>query len=113
MTTALFTETNARPPSLGASMPSSAYAVASRSIFGAADRAVAVDRPSQLRANVGVRHGARAGREQAFARQRVDPHAPIFAAHHRDCVGDLFFVGRDASVTSTTFPESSSMVRLV
>ena len=62
--------------------------------LGAADGAVAIDGPGEVRPDVAVGHGDGLVREHARRAQRVDPHLPILAAHHRDGIGDLLLAGR-------------------
>src|SRR6266702_2660259 len=62
--------------------------------LGRADRTVPVDVVRDLFAEVGERGRLRAVGEHAGVEQGVDPHLPVFAAHHRDGVVDLGLRGR-------------------
>ncbi len=61
--------------------------------FCRADGAVAINRPGQLRADVGIGQRTDAGRQQTLAGERFHPQAPIVTAHYGHGVGDFLFVG--------------------
>ena len=63
-------------------------------ILGVADGPVAIDWMGNFRADVGISDRANAVGEHARFGERFDPHLPVFPAHDRDGVGDLFFVRR-------------------
>ncbi len=59
-------------------------------LLGRTDRAVPVDCLGDLFAHVGEGRGGAAVGQHAGVGQRVDPHLPVFATHHRDGASDLF-----------------------
>ena len=63
-------------------------------ILGLADGPVAIDRVGNFRADISVGDGASAVGEHTRFVEGIDPHLPVFPAHDRDGVGDLFFVRR-------------------
>ena len=63
-------------------------------ILGVADGPVAIDWVGNFRADVGVSDRANAVGEHARFVERFDPHLPVFPAHDRDGVGDLFLARR-------------------
>ena len=68
-------------------------------LLRAADRAIAINRPREVRPDVAVGRRDHTRREHASGIERIHPHFPIFAAHHRDRVRDLRVVrGLDGDV---------------
>ena len=62
--------------------------------LGGADGAVPVDIPGDFLANIGIGGGLGAIGQHAGFVQGLDPHLPVFAAHHRHGVVDIFLRGR-------------------
>src|SRR5581483_8367904 len=58
-------------------------------VFGHANRAVFIDRPGDVRADVTVGDGGGAGGEKLGIVERVHPHLPILATHDGDGLGNL------------------------
>ncbi len=62
--------------------------------LGATERAVPVDRPGQLAADIGVVERPEARRQHTGVRELVDPALPVIAAHHSDGGRRLLLVRR-------------------
>ena len=82
------------PPPVRDSSASSRLAVRWRSALASPDGAVAVDRPGQLGTDVAVGEGAASGREHPAPGERLHPHGPVLAPHHRHRGVDLLPCGR-------------------
>ena len=93
VTTALSTDTRASPPLAGQALANTDHALV-QVLLGGADGAMPVDIPGQLLADVSVRGGFGAVSQHAGFVQRVYPHLPVLAAHHRHGVVDLLLRGR-------------------
>ena len=63
-------------------------------VLGLADGPIAIDRVSNLRADIGVSDRANAVGEHTRLVEGFDPHLPVFPAHDRDGMGDLFCARR-------------------
>ena len=69
-----------------------------------ADGAVAVDRPCQVRPDVGVGNRFGALCKCAALLERIDPHFPVLSSHDLDGVTDLLFTRRfDGDVSHEPF----------